>query len=43
LLEEAAVEIACVEEDTGPRADDSKSGAEHLATLATPLVFSDDP
>jgi hypothetical protein len=41
LLEEAAVEIA--EQDTGPRADDSESGAEHLAMLATPLVFSDDP
>ena len=43
LLEEAAVDIAGVEEDTGPRADDSESGAEQLATLATPLVISDDP
>jgi hypothetical protein len=33
LLEGATVEIA--EEDTGPRADDRESGAEHLATLAT--------
>ena len=41
LLEGAAVEIA--EEDTGPHADDIESGAEHLAMLATPVVFSDDP
>jgi hypothetical protein len=42
LLGEATAEITGVKEDTGPHADDSESGAEHLATLATPLVFSDN-
>jgi hypothetical protein len=38
---EAAVEIAGVEEDTGPRVDESESGAAHFATLATPPVPTD--
>jgi len=40
---EAAIEIAGVEEDAGPRDDESESGAKHIAMLATPPVFSDTP
>jgi hypothetical protein len=38
---EAAVEVAGVEEDTGPHIDGSESGAGHLVTLATPPVPTD--
>jgi hypothetical protein len=38
---EAAMEVAGVEEDTGPHIDGSKSGARHLIMLATPPVPTD--
>ncbi|KAI0281083.1 hypothetical protein BC826DRAFT_408229 [Russula brevipes] len=42
LLGEAAIEIAGVGEDTGPRVGGRESGAD-LATLATPPAISDTP
>jgi hypothetical protein len=37
---EAAVETEGVEEDTGPRVDESESGVEQVATLATPSFLT---